>query len=74
MNYSTTFINRNFRIKVSGWDSENQYINKLVGVTGLLELIEIELANKFIDRALTSGKDKTKCCLRRGLRVTLYNK
>jgi hypothetical protein len=74
MYYSTTFINRNFRIKVSGRDSKNQYINKLVGVTGLLELIGIELANKFINRALTSGKDSTKCCLRRGLRITLYNK
>jgi hypothetical protein len=74
MNYTTKFINSSFRLKVSGKDNNNRYINKLVGVTGLLELIGIALANKFIARALTSGKDSTKCCLRRGLRVTLYIK
>jgi hypothetical protein len=74
MNYTTTFINRNFRLKVNGRDKENRYINKLVGVSGLLELVETDLVNKFIYRAIASGKDSTKCCLRRGLRITLYNK
>ena len=74
MNYTTNFINRNFRLKVSGKDNNNLYINKLVGVSGLLELIGIDLANKFIARAIANGQDSTKCCLRRGLRVTLYIK
>ena len=74
MNYTTNFINRNFRLKVTGKDNNNLYINKLVGVAGLLELIGIDLANKFIARAIASGQDSTKCCLRRGLRVTLYIK
>ena len=74
MNYTTKFINSNFRLKVSGIDNNNRYINKLVGVSGLLELIGTDLANKFIDRAIASGKDSTKCCLRRGLRITLYIK
>jgi hypothetical protein len=74
MNYTTNFINSNFRLKVSGKDNYDRSINKLVGVSGLLELIGIDLANKFIGRALTSGKDSTRCCLRRGLRVTLYIK
>jgi hypothetical protein len=74
MNYTTTFINRNFRLKVNGIDNENRRINKLVGVSGLLELIGANLANKFIARAIDNGKDKTKCCLRRGLKITLYIK
>lgn len=74
MLYTRTYINRNFLLKVSGKDNENRPINKLVGVSGLLELIGEELAAKFIHRAVTSGQDKTKCCLRRGLRITLYNK
>lgn len=74
MLYTTTYINRNFRLKVSGRDNDNQPINKLVGVSGLIELIGEDLINKFVQRALNSGKDKTKCCLRRGLRVTFYIK
>jgi hypothetical protein len=74
MEYDSTFINRNFRLKVNGRDRENRYINKLVGVSGLLELLEPELVNKIIRRAITNKKDKTKCCFRRGLRVTLYIK
>lgn len=74
MLYTTTYINKNFRLKVSGRDNDNQKINKLVGVSGLIALIGVELANKFVQRALTSGNDKTKCCLRRGLKVTLYIK
>jgi hypothetical protein len=74
MNYTTKFINSNFRLKVSGKDNNDRYINKLVGVAGLLELIGVDLANRFIARALANRKDSTKCCLRRGLRVTLYIK
>lgn len=74
MTYSTTFINRNFRLKVSGEPTEGQRVNKLVGVAGLVELIGPELTDKFVTRALQSKQDKVRCCLRRGLRVTLYFK
>ena len=74
LNYTKTFINRNFRIKVYGVDENGNRINKLVGVAGLIALIGIELLNKFIDRALKAGLDKCVCKLRRGLQVSFYNK
>lgn len=74
MKYDTTFINRNFLLKVYGVDSENKRINRLVGVSGLVGLIGTELTEKFITRALSSKKDSVKCRLRRGLQVTLYFK
>lgn len=74
MNYTTSFINKNFLLKVYGYNETGERINRLVGVSGLIQLIGIELANKFIDRALNSGNDSTTCKLRRGLAVTLYAK
>lgn len=74
LNYTKTFINRNFRMKVYGVDENGNRINKLVGVDGLIALIGIELLNKFIDRALKAGLDKCVCKLRRGLQVSFYNK
>lgn len=63
MKYDTTFINRNFLLKVYGVDSENRRINRLVGVSGLVGLIGVELTEKFITRALNSKKDSVKCCI-----------
>lgn len=74
MKYDTTFINRNFLLKVYGVDSENKRINRLVGVSGLVGLIGTELTEKFITRALNRNKDSVKCRMRRGLQVTLYFK
>lgn len=74
LNYTKTFINRNFRMKIYGVDENGNRINKLVGVAGLIALIGIELLNKFIDRALKAGLDKCVCKLRRGLQVSFYNK
>jgi hypothetical protein len=74
MPYTTTYINRNFLLKVSGTDGKNRRINKLVGVSGLVGLIGEDLTSKFVTRALNSRQDKVRCCLRRGLRVTLYFK
>lgn len=74
LNYTKTFINNNFRMKVYGVDENGNRINKLVGVAGLIALIGIELLNKFIDRALKAGLDKCVCKLRRGLQVSFYNK
>lgn len=74
MKYDTTFINRNFLLKVYGIDNDNKRINRLVGVSGLVRLIGVELTEKFVTRALNSRKDSVKCRLRRGLQVTLYFK
>lgn len=72
--YNTSWINKNFRLKVFGYDENGKKINKLVGVSGLIKLIGEELLNKFIGRALKHGQDKERCSLRRGLVVTLYVK
>ncbi len=74
LNYTKTFINSNFRMKVYGVDENGNRINKLVGVAGLIALIGIELFNKFIDRAINAGLDKVVCKLRRGLQVSFYVK
>ncbi|WP_279134841.1 ribosomal large subunit pseudouridine synthase B [Parabacteroides johnsonii] len=74
LNYTTTYINRNFRLKVYGIDENGNRINKLVGVSGLIELIGEELLNKFVGRALRAGLDKVVCKLRRGLQVSFYIK
>lgn len=74
LNYSTRYINRNYLIKVAGVDNDGCKINTLVGVSGMLALIGCKLANKFIDRAEKGIGDNCVCKLRRGLKVTFYNK
>lgn len=71
-NYSVTEINRNWLIKVYGVDEAGKRINKLVGVSGLLKLIGLDLAAKFIKKAFERGLDKFICKLRRGLKITFY--
>ena len=74
LTYSTTVINKNFRLKVKGVDNNGNKINKLVGVSGLILLIGEELLNKFLDRAFTCMDDVCVCKLRRGLKVSFYAK
>lgn len=74
LEFTSKFINANFRIKVWGRDAEGKKINTLLGVSGIIKLIGEELLNKFIKRALKSGLDACRCALRRGLVVTLYVK
>ncbi len=74
LNYTTTEINNNFRIKVYGVDANGNRINKLVGVAGLIALIGIELLNKFMKRAFACMEDVCVCKLRRGLKVSFYCK
>ena len=68
---NTKMINQNFRIKVFGLVGENK-VNTLVGVSGLIDLIGMEMANKFINRAFNSVEDVCHCKLRRGLKVSFY--
>lgn len=74
MQYTTKFINQNFRIKVYGRDENGKRINTLLGVSGIIRMIGVELVNKFIHRALDCMQDVCVCKLRRGLQVSLYVK
>ena len=72
--FSSKFINANFRIKVFGYDEAGKKINTLMGVSGIIRLIGEELLFKFIQRALDCMQDVCVCKLRRGLQVSLYVK
>lgn len=74
LTYSTTVINKNFRLKVKGIDNNGNKLNKLVGVSGLISLIGEEMLNKFLDRAFACMDDVCVCKLRRGLKVSFYVK
>ena len=73
--YRTKQINSNFKIKVAGYNNDTKKLNTLVGVSGLVNLIGVELANKLVKRAFENSlwDDKTVCKLRRGLKITFYN-
>ena len=72
--FTSKFINQNFRIKVFGYTEDGKKINTLMGVSGIIAMIGEELFYKFIQRALDSMKDVCVCKLRRGLKVSLYVK
>ena len=74
LEFSTKYINSNFRIKVYGRDNEGRRINQLMGVSGTLHLIGEELMNKFLRRSLDSMQDVCVCKLRRGLKISFYAK
>lgn len=74
MQYTTKFVNQNFRIKVYGRDENGKRINTLLGVSGIIKMIGVDLFNKFIRRALDCIQDVCVCKLRRGLQVSLYVK
>lgn len=63
----------NFRIKVNGI-VDGKKINTLVGVSGLIKLVGIEMANKMIRRAFNGKGDKMECKLRRSIKVVFYNR
>ena len=74
LNYRTSEINRNFRIKVSGMDASGKRINKLVGVEGAIALIGVEMLNKLLRRAFACMEDVCVCKLRRGIKFSFYCK
>lgn len=74
LGYTTKFINENFRIKVYGRDENGKRINTLLGVSGIIRMIGVELFRKFVIRALKCMQDVCVCKLRRGLQVSLYVK
>lgn len=73
--FTTSEINRNFRIKVYGLDENGNKVNKLTGVSGLLALVgDIALVNRLLKRAFDCILDACVCKLRRGLKITFYGK
>lgn len=72
LKYTTKQINHNYKIKVAGI-YEGKKINTLVGVSGLLKIVDdIELTNRLLNRAFNSRDDKCVCKLRRGIRISFY--
>jgi hypothetical protein len=71
-NYTKSEVNKNFKIKVYGHKEDGIKVDTLVGVSGLILLIGVELANKTISRAFKSREDKCVCKLRRGMKITYY--
>lgn len=72
LNFSTSEINRNFKVKVSGL-YDGQKINTLVGVSGLVRYVgDMDLVNRLLDRAFDCPQDKIVCKLRRGIRISFY--
>lgn len=73
--YPTSYINRNYLIKVNGLAPSGKKINVLVGVSGAISLIGEDLFYKFIGRAERDiNNDVTVCKLRRGIKFSLYRK
>lgn len=73
--YPTSYINRNYLIKVNGLAPSGNKINVLVGVSGAIALIGEDLFYKFIGRAERDiNNDVTVCKLRRGIKFSFYRK
>lgn len=74
LNYTDAQIVRDFRIKVNGRTSDG-YVNKLVGVKGLLDYVTKEWANKMLDRAYACHVgDVCRCKVYGGVKVSFYYK
>lgn len=73
--YSTSYINRNYLIKVNGLSPSGCRLNVLVGVSGAIALIGEELFYNFVGRAERDiNNDVTVCKLRRGIKFSFYRK
>jgi len=73
MKMSTTQINRNFRIKINGI-VDGVKLNTLVGVSGLINLVGEEIAEKAVCKAFDHCGDSFTWKLRRGIKITFYVK
>lgn len=73
--YPSSYINRNYLIKVNGLPPSGDKLNVLVGVSGAIALIGEELFYKFVGRAERDIQhDVTHCKLRRGIKFSFYRK
>ena len=71
LNYSPKQIVKDYIIKVYGW-MNGERLNKAVGVTGLVELIGYERANKMLTRAYACTGDVQRCKVYGGLQISFY--
>lgn len=71
LEYTTREINNTFKIKVNGLFNGKK-INTLVGVSGLIKLVGVEMVNKLLRRAFRCVRDAEHCKLRRGLKISFY--
>lgn len=71
LNYKPAQIVKDYLIKVSG-RTEAGYVNKLVGVAGLINLVGTERANKMLDRAYACLGDVCRCKVYGGIQVSFY--
>lgn len=71
--YSTSEINRNFKIKVFGIVNGIK-VNTLVGVSGLINILngDERKAMAMVTRAFNSGLDRTDCKIYGGAKVSFY--
>lgn len=73
--YPSSYINRNYLIKVNGLSPSGDKLNVLVGVSGAIALIGEVLFYKFVGRAEHDiNNDVTHCKLRRGIKFSFYRK
>ena len=73
--FPSSYINRNYLIKVNGLSPSGDKLNVLVGVSGAIALIGEELFYKFVGRAERDmNHDVTHCKLRRGIKFSFYRK
>lgn len=71
---NSKFINKHFRIKVFGFVNGVK-INKLVGVSGLLEILGTwERVVKFVTRAWNAMADVCHCKIYGGATISFYSK
>lgn len=74
LKYPSKLINREYMIKVNGVNYNGKYMTLLVGVSGLVNLIGIELSNKLFNKAMKFKGDVLTCKLRRGLIIRFYRR
>lgn len=72
MDFTTSQINRDFLINFQEFRN-NKRNRHLIGVSTLIQIVGIELANKFVNRAYNSAADVCVCKLRRGVQISFYS-
>ena len=67
-------LTKHFKVKVYSTKDNGKSINSLRGYSGLIDLLEKDLAEKLIICSLSSDEQKISYKLRRGLKITFYSK
>lgn len=67
--YPLRYLSRDYYIKIVTGECPK---GRLVGVSGLIQVVGQEFAIKFALRAIASKEDKCICKLRRGIKVAFY--